>query len=385
MREKFTYPAVWNRLKRVWRFLVRTDVAAVLIFVVLLVTALGSCFPQVSPATVTDASRWARWETDLRARYGALTDLLAAGGAFRWFQSPSFLIPFVLLIVITLACTLDRWQRVWRRAFRQPVHCTDLVFDAAPYSASLTALGTTPLYSTPSYSTPSSSILLTQITRETLEQHGFRVRSEIADDSGRSNATVHLRGDRNRLAPLATLLNHLAVLLLLLGAVLSSGYGWHEELTLAPGATVAVGHGSDLSLRNERFTIARYPDDSAASYDAEVTVIQGGKEIDHHSAQVNKPLTFDGIAIYLQSYKETEGSLSVTLLAVHDPGYDLVIAAGFLLLLGLVVIFYFPHCAIHAQIRPEGTLRLAGEIERQAFDFDHEFAALVKEIELRCS
>jgi len=138
-------------------------------------------------------------------------------------------------------------------------------------------------------------------------------------------------------------------------------------------------------LRNERFTIARYPDGNAASYAAEVTVIRGGKEIDRRSTQVNKPLTFDGIAIYLQSYQETEGSLNVTLLATHDPGYGPVVAAGFLLLLGLVVIFNFPHCAIHAQIRPEGTLRLAGEAERHAYDFGHEFAALVKEIKLRCS
>ena len=44
---------------------------------------------------------------------------------------------------------------------------------------------------------------------------------------------------------------------------------------------------------------------------------------------------FDGIAIYLQSYHETGESLSVTLLAVHDPGYGLIIATGFLLVLGL--------------------------------------------------
>jgi cytochrome c biogenesis protein ResB len=379
MIHKSTYPAAWSSLERVWRFLVRMDVAAILIILVLLVTAFGSCFPQVSPATAADAGRWARWETDLRARYGALTDWLVAGQAFRWFQSPGFLIPCGLLMAITLICTLDRWQRVWRRVFHQPVSCSDLVFDTAPHTARITTSSITPL---------------TQIAREMLEQHGFRVRSEIADDGIGSNAVVpnavgpnaaYLRGDRNRLAALATLVNHLAVLLLLLGAVLSSSYSWREELTLAPGATVAVGHGSNLSLRNERFTIARYPDGSAASYDAEVTVIQGDKKIDRHSAQVNEPLTFDGIAIYLQGYQETGGSFGITLLVVHDPGYGLVIAAGLLLLLGLVVIFNFPHCTIHAQIRPEGTLRLAGEMERHAYDLSHEFAMLVKEIKLRCS
>jgi cytochrome c biogenesis protein ResB len=253
------------------------------------------------------------------------------------------------------------------------VRCSDLVFDAAPHTASIT---------------PSSLMPLTQIVREALEQRGFRVRSEIADDSVEYNGvgynTVYLRGDRNRLAPLATLINHLAVLLLLLGTALSIGYGWREELILAPGATATIGH-SNLSLRNERFTIERYPDGSAASYAAEVTVVQDGKETNRRSVRVNEPLTFGDIAIYLQSYQEIEEGFSVTLLAVHDPGYGPVIAAGFLLLLGLVVIFNFPHCSIHAQIKSEGTLCLAGEAERCAYDFGHEFAALVKEIKLRCS
>jgi len=369
MRNESTYPAVWGSLKRVWRLLVRMDVAAILIVLVLLVTALGSCFPHFSPETTADASRWARWQTDIRARYGALADLLIAGHAFRWFQSPGFVIPLVLLMAITLACTLDRWQRVWRRVFHQPVRCSALVFDAAPHTARITA---------------SSIMPPTQIAREMLERRGFRVQSQIADDAVEYNAvvpnTVYLRGDRNRLAPLATLVNHLAVLLLLLGTSLSSGYGWREELILAPGTTATIGHGSNLSLRNELFTIERYPDGSAASYDAEVTVVQDGKETNRRSVRVNEPLTFDGIAIYLQGYQEAEGSFSITLLAVHDPGYGLVITAGLLLLLGLVVIFNFPHCSVYAQIKPEGTLCLAGEAERCAYDFGHEFAALVKEI-----
>ena len=49
------------------------------------------------------------------------------------------------------------------------------------------------------------------------------------------------------------------------------------------------------------------------------------------------------------------------------------------------VIFDFPHCSIHARIKPEGTLCLAGEAERYAYDLSREFATLVKEIKLRCS
>jgi len=82
-------------LKRAYRFLGRMDVAAVLIFAMLLLAALGSCFPQLSSSVADDAERLVQWETGVRARYGALTNLLAASGAFRCFRSPVFLVLLV--------------------------------------------------------------------------------------------------------------------------------------------------------------------------------------------------------------------------------------------------------------------------------------------------
>lgn len=347
--------------KRVWRFLVRIDVAAVLIAVVLLTAALGSCFPHLAPATAADAGRLAQWEAGLRARYGALAEGLAAAGAFRWFHSPLFLVPLAALAVATLACTLDRWPRVWRRVFRQPVRCSDDVFDAAPHTAGLGAQG--------------DALSLARSVRERLERRDFRVRSESAD------GLVYLRGDRNPWAPLATLVNHLAVLLLLLGAVLSSGCGWREELTIAPGGTAQVGRGEGLALRNEGFAIARYPDGSVAAYEAQVAVVERNREAARRRVRVNEPLIYGGVGMYLQGYQEAAGGYNVTLLAVYDPGYGLVVLAGFMLLLGLVVIFNFPRGCIRARIEPGGALRLAGEADKHAWNFESEFAAFVQELE----
>lgn len=103
--------------KRVYRFGDQGDVAAILILAVLLLAALGSCFPQLPPLVAADPEREARWEAAMHARHGALTDLLAAGGVFRWFHFPALLVPLALLVVITLVCTLDRWRGVWRRGF----------------------------------------------------------------------------------------------------------------------------------------------------------------------------------------------------------------------------------------------------------------------------
>jgi cytochrome c biogenesis protein ResB len=97
--------------------------------------------------------------------------------------------------------------------------------------------------------------------------------------------------------------------------------------------------------------------------------------------RVNEPLICRSVELHLSGYAGTEGQYTVTLLAVRDPGYGLVVVAGFLLLLGLTVGFNFPHCWIHARVEPEGTLRLAGRTDERAGDFGREFAALVTEIE----
>lgn len=347
-------------VKRAYRFIGRMNVAAALIAIVLVLAALGSLFPQLPPAVAADAERLARWQATVREKYGALAGWLATSGAWRWFRSPVFLAPLALLAVATLACTLDRWRGLWRRAFHQPVRCSDVALASAPHTASLSA--------PPEADWP-------HVVCQGLARRGFRVRCETAD------GVVHLRGDRHRLTPLATLVTHVALLLLLLGAALSSGYGWREEITIGPGETAGIGHGSGLAVRHLAFAVERYPDGSVAGYEARVALVEGGREARRGRIRLNEPLVYGPVGLYLRSYAGTEGRYSVTLLAVHDPGCGPVIVAGFLLLLGMTVSFNFPHCCVRARIEPGGRVCLAGRADRRACDFGREFAALVDEIE----
>ena len=212
------------------------------------------------------------------------------------------------------------------------------------------------------------------IARRSLEQRGFSVRSET------SGKVCFIRGDRNRLTPLATLVTHLAVLLLLTGVVLSNRYGWREEITIGPGKVIPVEHESEWVVRNDGFAITRYPDGSASAYTAQVTILEGDREAMRGSARVNEPLVYNSIRFHLRGYAGTEGQHTITLLVARDPGYGLVIVSGFLLLLGLTVSAHFPHCRVYARMEPDGTLRLAGRADRRAYDFGREFVALTLEL-----
>lgn len=343
----------------VWRFLARLDVAAALMLVALLPIAIGSCFPQLSTSVAANAEQSARWQADVQARYGALTGWLAALGVFHWFRSPIFLVCSGLLCLATAICTLDRWRSIWRQTFHSPIVPSNAVFDVAPYKASLTM---------------SSVMTLPGILGQQLLRLGFQVHSE------RLGQDLYLRGDRNRLAGLATLVNHLAVLLLLIGTLLSSIYGWREELVISPGGRAEIEHASPLAVSNRGFSIVRYPDHSVADYRAEVTILEADQGVRRGSLRVNGPLDYKGVQLYLRGYEQKEGGYDITLLAVHDPGYGLVIAAGCLLLLGMTVSFSFPRCWIHARLQPDGALRLAAWPTRRVYDFGPEFALLVNEM-----
>jgi cytochrome c biogenesis protein ResB len=342
-----------DRLARVYRALTRLDGAAVFLFGLLLMVAIGSFFPQRLPAGTADSVQTAQWESAIRERYGGLTGLLNTLGAFRWHATPGMLALWGVIALVTLVCTLNRWHLAWRQAWERPV--------IVPKNPLYTAQGTL----SPQEDAPAR-------IRASLERSGYRVRSE------RAGEVACLRGDRYSLSSLGTLVTHTAFLLLLLSA-LASAAGWREVLTPGAGETVSVGHGSGLALRYAGFALERYPDGSVADYVADIGVLAGGQEARTERVRVNAPLAFGPIRVYLQGYQGPEASRRITLLAVYDPGYPLFVPAGILLLLGVTVTIYLPHCRIWAQVRPDGTLALQGAAARQACCFEREFVALAQE------
>lgn len=348
-----------DRPRRVWRWIGRVDLAALSMALVLLALALASCFPQLTPAIYDDPDRLADWWAGMHARYGAVADWLMAAGLLRFFSSPGFLLLIGLLLVLTLICLLQRWPAVWRRAFGQWLPNADLVFGQAAHSARLT---------------PPSGTAVAPVIKEALQRRNFYVRSLVHD----TNEIIVAR--RNRLAWLSTLANHLAVPLLVAGALLTALGGWQEEVIVPPVGMVTLRHASDLRLANVQFVITRYPDGSVADYRATFSLSSGHATPELHSVRVNHPTRYAQVSFYLRGYQETAQGTQVTLLASYDPGYGLAIGAGALLLFGSVLAASCAPASVYARVAPDGTWQLAGHASRQAWEFEREFHALVGEL-----
>jgi cytochrome c biogenesis protein ResB len=353
-------------LRKVWGFLTRRDINALLILVLLLIVALGSIFPKSS--TDIYGGDQELWRQQLQERYAGFTQTLFTLGVFDYFNTP-FIRAFILLLGgLTLVCTLDRWRITWRRAFQPQVACPEeTIFDIALHRARFTS---------------GEQDNLSELVVQALEKRGYRLQAATSQSQG----IQYLRGDRNRLAYTGTLFTHVSVLLLLVGVIVSNVFGWNERVTVGPEAATALEHHPEITIESQDFRIERHPDGSAASYQASLSISAPGKQ-SISTISVNNPRDFAGVDFYLMGYSRSEPDNQTTLelLAKYDPGFYLVVISGLLLLLGMCLSFYFPPSCVHARIEGEQLLSLAGQANRRAYDFGVEFDHLVEELARKLS
>ncbi|MEW6718433.1 MAG: cytochrome c biogenesis protein ResB [Chloroflexota bacterium] len=346
-------------MKRLWHFMVRVDVVSLLILVAALLTIFGSLFPQIPASMESDLQRTTAWEQETSGRYGRLKVLFESLGVFRFYRSPIFILALSLLGISTLFCILNRWKALWRKAFHREVRCSDAVFDVWDHAT------TTIVESTAGF--------LPELQKKLLD-HGFH--SQMTSEK----EIVHLRADRYRLSPLATLVSHLSVVLLLTGVLLSCAFSWREEITIGPNQPAILAGQNGTTLYYEGFTIERYPDGSVLSYQAKIRFADKAGADVQNIIRVNEPITYNGVSVNLQGFSQAESGETLNLLVVHDPGYAVVITAAFLLFLGMTVSFNFPRGRLFARAKPDGIVRLAAQVDRRTHPFDREFATLISEI-----
>jgi cytochrome c biogenesis protein len=161
----------------VWSFFSRMNLTVWLILALACVAAMGTLFPQM-PYSL-DAAEEAAWLLRAQERYGTLTHTLNSRGIFQIYRSGWFVVPYGLLMLNTLICTLNRLPGTWRAYAKPRTRLAGRLFQRMPHHVTL----------------PADS--LEQVRRD-LTRRGFAVRVEREE-------TSFLYADRFRLARLGTL------------------------------------------------------------------------------------------------------------------------------------------------------------------------------------
>jgi cytochrome c biogenesis protein len=273
-------------IDRIWRFFcsVRAAVAeiAILALLVLIGTLRGSSVPAVIATLVPPATplvdRWYAWDV---------------------FRSLPFIAMLTLLSVAVAVCTINRAPGIWLAIAHPTVTTTHGFLRNAETSASFAA------------AMPPEA-LVGDLT-DALRGRGYRVLSE------ERRGEIHLYADKWRFSRVATFPFHLALIMILFGAIVGARWGFREdELIIPEGSVRELGHDTGLSVRLDHFAENYREDGSPLEYRSDVTILKDGRPIDTGSMTVNHPHELGDIMFYQSGFGQ-----AVALHIVDDAGHVL--------------------------------------------------------------
>jgi cytochrome c biogenesis protein len=116
--------------------------------------------------------------------------------------------------------------------------------------------------------------------------------------------------ERGRWSRLMVYLIHFSVLVILVGALLGSIFGFKGFMNLAEGETsdeIMLARGMraitlPFQIRCNDFAVSFYDTGAPKEYRSDLTIIDKGQEVITQSIRVNDPLSYEGVTFYQASY-----------------------------------------------------------------------------------
>ena len=253
---------------RIWRFFcsVRAAVAeiAFLALLVLIGTLRGSDVPQWM------ANAWP-----------ALQPLVDRWYDFDVFSSSIFAVTLAVIAVAIAVCTVNRVPAIWQTISTPRIRTSTGYIERAEVNARFT--------------TTLSPTELESSIESVLASKRYRLFTERVGDQ------VHFYADKNRWSKLGTFPFHLALILLLVGGIVASMFGFRDvDFAVAEGQTRSVGQGTDLSVELVHFRDSYIQTGDASDYRSDVIIYDDGEQVEQGEITVNNPLSA-GVATFYQA------------------------------------------------------------------------------------
>lgn len=106
---------------------------------------------------------------------------------------------------------------------------------------------------------------------------------------------------KGRIGRLGSDMTHISLLLILLGALLGSIYGYRSTVFMNVGNTIDLKN-ENFMLRLDKFWIDYYDTGHIRQYNSLLTIVEDGKEVLQKQIWVNEPLNYKGIKFYQANY-----------------------------------------------------------------------------------
>jgi len=232
-------------------------------------------------------------------RYGVkLYNVFEFFNLFDMYHSWWFSAILLLLVINLIACSLHRFPGVWRQISREPgtKELGDSMLKTLPYVERI--------------SLPNSAGTKEDEIRSFLKR-GFKNPERI---EGESSVTFY--AEKGRFSRLGVYITHLSILIILIGGILGSLFGFRGFVNILEGETVdhialrikdeEVAKPIGFSIRCDDFRVTFYdlqrPEKLVKEYMSDLTILENGKEVLKKTIEVNHPLHYKGLAFYQSSY-----------------------------------------------------------------------------------
>src|SRR5450756_2101523 len=266
-------------LEGLWHFLTSIRVAMLLMLAIAALGVLGTLIIQAPPGILGDVEAKASWLDEIRPKYGNWTGFLDTLQLFQIFNSLLFRVLVAALTISLIACSIHRIPGIWRTTTKPRVDVGPAFFGHAPQHEAIVVRHTP----------AETQAIVENVLR------GRRYRALSSDDGA-----IHIYADRNRWVPWAGLIAHMSVVVILLGAIAGTLWGYRDsQFTIAEGATLPVAGEPGLTIKLIDFT-DKYDTKTGApiDYASQVVLYKDGQQVDSHTIRVNDPLHYGDTTFY---------------------------------------------------------------------------------------
>ena len=265
---------------KIWDFLTSLKLVVILLLILSALSIAGTVIEQNKPM-----------QEYYRFYQPGTVALFSKLGLFDMYHSWWFVACLSLLALNITACTMDRYRGIMA-AMRKK----NLILDEK-LSKSLQNL-TTIRYALP----------LDAVEKKIVELAGSGFSSKhvvtVAEDGAR-----HYFFEKGKYSRLAFFMTHVSILLIFLGALVGSFFGYKAYTNIFEGETVSQVEARTGKIQKLNFQVKCntfhaefYASGMPMDYRSDLSILQNGKEVIRKTIRVNDPLTFEGVTFYQSSY-----------------------------------------------------------------------------------
>lgn len=292
-----------------WRFFASVRLTVFILLSLATTSVIGTLIPQnEAPAAYFEA-------------YGAnLYRLFAVFDLFDMYHSLWFQMLLLLLVINIVVCSIDRLTAVWKIIFVKTPR-----FSPARFQKEKGRI---------EFSIPDAfndEAALTAACDKTVRRRFGYLRTEKNDDA----TGFYLFAEKGRWSRLGVYGVHVSVVLLVLGGLIGSLFGFEGFVNIPEGEatdTIRIRNSGrmarlDFTIRCDDFHVSFYESGAPEEFRSSLTILEDGREVLKKEIIVNDPLRYRGINIFQASYGEMRGGQSPPVAtAPTSPPDEIVVA-----------------------------------------------------------